>query len=383
MPTFGWVHEDAWEGFLAGTEPAFEPGPPGPPTFACPFCSLVLNRISDLQQHLASNHSIARPALLIDGKESEAVLTVRKRYSAANYLIVNATAVDLTVDSRHEPNIQPFELTHKLAGLSQATVHVILANSSEPLAPPVTSKYRIAFRIADPKVLGQVERAFYERLMDSSLTVSSISDFLADERCSGSGSDYAEGLAEYVLGVLVKEQPEGQDIGSSIARYRELFRASLQRLSPHRRPFAELLCAVMRFAINDFSKDHIDTGFWELNAATMMLKGPEQSSLVVQPITSPSRRRVCPVDHGTGRILALAVRLLGQDRWGAILGEECRQIADAGTLDIMDRQKALALWALTALRLGALQEASVPLAQLSATYPFSIWANPCLEAVTK
>jgi hypothetical protein len=89
------------------------------------------------------------------------------------------------------------------------------------------------------------------------------------------------------------------------------------------------------------------------------------------------------VDHGTGRVLDLGVRLSRQERWSPILDEECRQIAEADTLDLMDRQKALALWAVTAWRLEAVNDATEPLARLSATYPFSTWATSCLETLNK
>jgi hypothetical protein len=91
---------------------------------------------------------------------------------------------------------------------------------------------------------------------------------------------------------------------------------------------------------------------------------------------------ICPIDHGTGRIIDLAVSLSRQERWGPILRDTCRQVAEADSLELVDREKALAMWAVTAWRLGARVEATGPLAQLSATYPFSTWAAACLEEVS-
>ena len=76
----------------------------------------------------------------------------------------------------------------------------------------------------------------------------------------GPARDYAEAMAQYVVGVLVKEHPDGQVITSPFSRYRELFGSALDGLTPHRRPYARLLCAVMRFALNDIKTMIQDTG---------------------------------------------------------------------------------------------------------------------------
>ena len=75
--------------------------------------------------------------------------------------------------------------------------------------------------------------------------------------------------------------------------------------------------------------------------------------------------------------------MAGQDRWSPILNEECRKAAASDILDAMDRQKALAIWAVSAWRLDAKESATEPLRQISATYPFSNWAERYLESVTK
>jgi hypothetical protein len=276
-------------------------------------------------------------------------------------------------------------LASEISKLKQATVWIVLVNASEQHAAPVTSEYRLSIRIADEESLRNVEQAFIEKIVDATLSVGTVSGFLSDARCIGPGSDYAESIASYVTGILVKERPDGQNITSPLSRYRDLFGSALQRLSVHSRPFPHLLCTLMRFAVNDLSDASATTGMWELDAAMEILRGPAPKT-TVKPVATGGRsrrRRICLIDHGTGRILDLAGRLAQQDRWSPTLSEECRQVAEAETLDIMDRQKAHALWALTALRLGASTDAIAPLTQLSAVYPFSKWADTCLEVVSK
>ncbi|WP_156376025.1 hypothetical protein [Methylobacterium sp. Leaf117] len=297
-------------------------------------------------------------------------------------MLANATSLSIRIDGMSETTVSEKELGRTLAGLKVGTVKVALANASERLAAPVRANYDLAFQIAAPRALQAVERAFLERMTVNGLTVGTVGEFRADARCQGAASDYATGMAEYVLGVLVKERPHGQSITSALDRYRSLFGSALEKLTPHQRPLPQLLCAVMRFALNQFGTGPLDTGYHELDAATVMLRGPVMGPAIPMPADIPGRQAACPMDHGTDWILGLAGRMSRQDRWGPVLRDECRQAAETGTLDIMDRQKALALWALTALRLGAPQEAVEPLAQISAIYPFSIWANACLETVT-
>ena len=92
-----------------------------------------------------------------------------------------------------------------------------------------------------------------------------------------------------------------------------------------------MVCAVIRFAMNDTSGIGDRTGFLELDIAARMLLGPSyRPSAVPDPaiIDFISRRRVCPIDHGTGRVLDLAVRMARQTRWSQTLSGECRQVAE-------------------------------------------------------
>jgi hypothetical protein len=81
-------------------------------------------------------------------------------------------------------------------------------------------------------------------------------------------------------------------------------------------------------------------------------------------------------------MLELASHLVGQPRWSPILDDECRTLARTDVLDTSDNQKALAVWAAVAWRLGAKQSALEPLTQIAEVYPFSRWAREYLEKAT-
>ncbi len=383
MPTVGWIREGDWEAFLEGTESVPNPGPPPAPSFSCPFCGVVLETRRRLQDHVSASHYVARPILLLREREPTQKSVIRVGTSARDIVFANVTTAEIEIDSGGRTSIPARELAGTLSKIKQGEVWLTLTNASQINAIPVSTSYEISFRIADGEDLKHVELAFSDKIMSRTLTRASIDRFLNDPRCRGAGSDYAGGLASFALGVLLKERPTFERLTTPLARYRESYGSALLVLSDFERPFSRLISEVIRFALNDFSTIRAPTGYWELDLANTMLKVPDQRDLPSGPGAASTRRKICPVDHGTGRILDMAVRMSQQERWSPILDDECRQIAKSNVLDAMDQQKALAIWAISAWRLGAKQDAIEPLRQISATYPFKTWAAPYLETVTQ
>lgn len=165
-------------------------------------------------------------------------------------------------------------------------------------------------------------------------------------------------------------------------RYRDAYGAAQHVLADFRRPLAHLICAIIRFALNDFAHGEPPTRYWELDFTRALLNDPEQRRLPTPPAAGDSRRAICPIDHGCGRVLHLAAHLSSQTRWSRILSDECRRAAASDVMDEMDRQKILAVWAVTAWRLGAREDAAEPLRQISAVHPFRRWAEPYLESIS-
>jgi len=383
MPTVGWIREGDWEAFLEGTERVPNPGPPRPPSFRCPFCDVVLETKRQLQDHVSASHHVARPILFFGDKEPTQTSIIRAVISPRDLVLANTTTAEIEIDGGKRATIPVGKLASTLSRIKQGELSLKLTNASQINATPVSTSYEISFRIAEGNELKQVELAFSDKLMSTTLTRASIDNFLNDPRCRGAGSDYANGLANFALGVLLKERPTSEHLTTPFARYRESYGSALIVLSDFKRPFSRLISEVIRFALNDFSTIGAPTGYWELDLANALLKTPEKRDLPPGPGAASMRRKICPVDHGTGQILDLAVRMSEQERWSPILDDECRQIAKSDILDAMDRQKALAIWAIAAWRLGAKDNAIEPLRQISATYPFKTWAEPYLETVTQ
>lgn len=383
MPTFGWIREDALEAFYEGTERVADPSPPPGPTYRCPFCTSAFSHRRQLQEHIAEAHRVERPALLIRGSEPPRRSVVRRGLSADNILVANATSAQWGLNGRQSRAIPLTKLAGSIASIRHGEISLILINGSQANAAPVATTYELALRIADTHELKNVEQAFADHIMNANLSRKAIGIFLDDKRSREGGSEYATGLAEYSLGVLLKERPEAEALTTPFSRYREAYGSALQRLSDLDRPLARLVCDVIRFAMNNFSSTSSETGFWELDLANALLRDPDTKVLPHAPESGVARKPICPIDHGTGQILDLVARMSKQARWSPILDEECRNIANSEILDANDRQKALAIWAVAAWRLGARVNATEPLRQIAATYPFSGWAESYLENITK
>jgi hypothetical protein len=186
-------------------------------------------------------------------------------------------------------------------------------------------------------------------------------------------------------GVLIKDQDRATGVTLRPADARDLYGDALGRLQSFRRLLPNVICGLIRFAMNDFSLSEHPTGVARLDRMMAFLaplvgrKGP-----AIQKISNSATMRtiaLCPLDHGADRVLRLGASLNMQRRWGPLLLEECRDAASASMLESADRQKVLAIWAATALRFAAEQDAIEPLRQLRATFPFGDWAEHQLERI--
>jgi hypothetical protein len=379
MPTVGWIREGDWEAFLEATESVVNPGPPLLPSFGCPFCTTIASSAAELQQHVSARHFVARPILLLDGVEPSRGYV--RRYPTSNTTCLSSTGVVLRSNGKSLP-ISSERLAKELASIRDADFSIELTNASEANAEPVVSTYDLAFRIADSSELRGVELAFSDAVMPGALTRHVVDQFLHDPRCKGVARDYADGLANFLIGILLKERPATESLSTPFARYRETYGAGLRTLREIKRPFAQLIADIIRFALNDFTQASSNSGYWELDLASKLLTNPEVDYLPPIGTIEEARRKVCPVDHGTGQILDLTVRMSQQRRWSPILSDACRQVATSSLLDDADRQKALAVWAIASWRLGAREESIEPLRQIAAIYPFRIWAERYLEMMT-
>ncbi|WP_170755623.1 hypothetical protein [Ruegeria lacuscaerulensis] len=381
MPTLGWRLEDDTDAVLHALDVTPDPSSHGRATAVCPFCAASFDGQRELLDHVHEAHRVERPSLLIRGGEAPSKISIRSEQTPSKFVFLNTDQVRFHRDGTSLGVMGPAEAADVISSAKNAELELELLNISEPNAAAVTTRIRISARVADEQSLQSVEQAFTENLLSLDLSRAQIRLFLADRRTKGQGEEYASALAAYCLGILLKERPETESLTTAIERYREQFGAALNVLKDFDRPLAKVVSGIIRFSLNDFESGPISTGFGELDYTRHLIADPRTARFELK-LSSAKRVPACLLDHGTGRILELAVFLSQQDRWSPILEEECRMVAKSEKLDAADREKALAVWAALALRLGTEKKAVEPLQQIAGVYPFSRWAGSFLEEVS-
>jgi hypothetical protein len=159
-----------------------------------------------------------------------------------------------------------------LSSLRRGDVVLTLSNSAETNVPEVSETYRLSFLVADCTTLKGVERAFHEIVTPSALTMTAIDSFLNDTRSTGDGKDYAEALANFALGILRKEDPDSARLTTPARLYRSNYVLAEEGLRELERPLARLITQLMRFALNDFSAEPVDTVTCERSRRTNLLR---------------------------------------------------------------------------------------------------------------
>jgi len=121
MPMVGWMREGDWEGFLEGTERVPDPRP-RQPSFQCPFCNVVVQTRRELHAMSLRSHHVARPILLLAGREPTQTSIIRTTISAGDIYLGNVTAAEIAVDGSARTPIPTSRLTGARSGIKQGEV---------------------------------------------------------------------------------------------------------------------------------------------------------------------------------------------------------------------------------------------------------------------
>lgn len=375
--------EDDLTRFFEATGPVPVFGPPEPPRQYCPFCSETFEDRHALSDHLSFSHHGDRPILVIGGREPDQTSTIRQPLRTEQITIENCSTACVSLNGVRQGEVSREAVATLLSQETDAVIDLDLVNHFDEVATPVRQSYRLLLRIPDKASADAVDRAFIEHLATGTPRMAQVAAFLRDPRCKGVVSDYADALGAYVRGLLVKDQAIGTGVTLPPAEADELYGAALEGLKGFHRPLSVVVCGLVRFAFNDFDFANRLTRFRRLdrcNAVLAPLLGIDVPPVEERVEGTPgSVVKLCPFDQAIDRVLDLSERLNRQTRWGPTLIENCRQASNARTLAARDRVKVHAIWAATALRLGADKAALEPLRQLRAIYPFEPWAVGHLE----
>lgn len=188
--------------------------------------------------------------------------------------------------------------------------------------------------------------------------------------------------------MLLKDGDPRTGVSARLHHYHEIQNRALNILQNFDRPLAALLCAVMRFGLNDFTRWSEATGFARLDCANAVLGPLAQHTITAIGEAVPKREGqtaqvfTCPVDISTDMVTRVAGQMRELPRWGSPAEDQFGGLAERPSLDSYDRAKMRALWAATALRLGASKSAERALSLLDGDPTFGPWASEQLTSAT-
>jgi len=334
-----------------------------------------------MNAHLSSAHRGSRPILLIDGREPATAETIRQAVGPDDIAVANCTSVNIWMIGKPKlSGCSPETLRTRIVGETDTEIECELLNEFERLARPIAQRYVLTLRIPDKQALDNIDRDFREILARDALTMLDISRFLSQTGAQGAAWEYADALASYVRGVLVKDGTGGATLPPSEAV--GLFSRARETLKEFCRPLPDVICGLVCLAANDFSAFRDTPGFPRLNRCCTMLREVAKGLTPAlgnkdSGVKSSVARTValCPIDRTLDMILTLA----DPERMRPALLKEYRQAAMKSGLTPEDRAKIHALHVLAALHSNAHAEAREPLRQLRNNYPFGIWATQELD----
>jgi hypothetical protein len=257
LPSFGGLEMGFWQtGYMefhqdthfydrfSGWPPEVE-SPPPPPEYPCNKCGAVLSSEDDLAVHLFDGHPTTRPILILRGREcGRSREVVIEPTCPSDWSVRNA--------SYAEVNGRPVEVDRLGDELSAKRSEV---TSVRLFGDNVNQDFDFAFTIADQQQLQSVDHHLDAMIRSRSLSIRDIDQFIVDTRRFDSARPYSDGLADYLFGVLAREDPAGSGLRRTLddhAAYARKFDESVASLGKYNRPPAEAICGLVAFHYNQF-----------------------------------------------------------------------------------------------------------------------------------
>lgn len=215
-----------------------------PEVYPCSQCKSVFSTYDEWFAHRFHLHPIRRPMLILGHREVMGPrLVVMNTSDLTEVRSVNAAACTF---NGVETDVS--QLPKLLGSQTNGFYEIHLLGTREN----VVSKYEISVEIASEEHLRSVEAEFGKLAATGVLTVQGINAFIQSACLAKTAKRYTDGLANYLFGLLGKDQrgDTGLTQDQGLAKLNE----SHQTLEQLDRPLARVVCAIIEFQLNSFSK---------------------------------------------------------------------------------------------------------------------------------
>lgn len=293
---------------------------PRRPTHACVSCGAAFFSERDLEVHEFSGHVRPRPTLILDGREVGRTRLYVTRETLAQDWVFHSTHSVAINGEPFVPESAPAALASKKSGFAD----VVATNGD------VRQEFQFEFALAEATDLSGIDEALYSLINGNVWGRDSIDTFIMRGKRYPSASRYLDGIANYLYGVLARE--ELADVGGDPEKYEGRYDSAVRILGEFDRPPAEAICGLVAFHYNQFDRAMAKTTSARVSDVSKRLKllllgkaaspaglaGAHHSELDAALSDSTVERvlRLCamPLDGGPEAIVADAISDLRRQR---------------------------------------------------------------------
>jgi len=183
--------------------------------------------------------------MTISGAEPKSSDIIRKRFDPSQIEFFDTTRIALSRDGLNHDSHTPKTIQKMIAASVDGRLWIRLENTFDRKAQPIHTEYDLTFRVYDNEDnLRAVDEAFVSILGKNGVNMDDVHHFIRQAE-KFTASEYSAALADYVVGVLVKDGDPATGIGAASRDYRARYHGALRVLQEFARPLPRLLGALI------------------------------------------------------------------------------------------------------------------------------------------
>lgn len=381
MPTVSWIREGDEERYYeAVAERVTADGPD--PFPGCPHCGERFPT-QDIAEHIRAAHPMLRPILLVDGCPAPSEVIIRRPASNTEIYLLNTSEALAEIDGGQPRSASREKLLSLLGAGADSIINLQLINTRAADRASAVANYKIKLRVPTEQGIRHVDRAFQNILTGGELSRVLVDQFALTAK--GRGADeYADGLYQYAVGILAKDQTADSSGTVPFKKYAEKYQIAAAIIADIPSPLAETISSCIRFNLNEFTVTSRPTGVTALDEAIRFFAPLANGAPARLHKASKSRGKpvpACPIDHTTDAILQLVLDVPRPKHVDQGQIDQLTNMIASGLTTEPDRVKLRALLARRALDCGVRALAVPQLRTLIHDVTFGAWAENQLNNI--
>jgi hypothetical protein len=339
---------------------------------------------AELSTHLGVDHPVKLPILRIGRLVGLNAYTVREMEMLKEVEVYSATECRLSTNGGPAKIFPPKQLGKQLLAFGNAQHRLWLSNDREIDGRQAESELEIRVVISDGEILKQTDHLFLKELAIDRPTMADVDRFLRTAPQDAPAMEYTGALADYVVGILIKEQDRSAGTVASFDTFKDKLGSARRVLADFNSPLSRAVLAAINFNVNHFTLAS-PTSVELLHPAHRFYASFSVSGVMPGAIEKADSKwaalPACPIDKATNVILNALARfphIPGYEELKAELpGLENTPLSE------YDLVKISTLKAGAAVLLGKKEAALYHLRCIEHDYHFGAWATTQLENLSK